>query len=227
MLLATLGLLIATNVSAMTVTTATYGIGPKVIGNWAGSYLHSATAYPGPSDLDLDGIGGKDTLYMGGFAQEITGIITGDWNGTILSNITGMIDGMSVLGGSLGGAYYGGTIANPTPLWSLTVATKGTFYFESLPINRIDENRLTLWGQNSAAYSGPCVYSDTSDSDGACDMGWGIDLYGQRITNLTEPSTANLILLAWFLSMAITFVTRYRAKRICESTQESESRIGR
>jgi len=176
-----------TNASAMTIT---YELGQQRIGNWSGSYLHKASGCTGGSALDMDNSGGNDTLYMCGGARRITGSITGKWDGTILSNISGTISGsrgsFGITGGSLGGAYYSGLPGDLRPLWRLETVRLGTFFFERMPINRITADTLTLWGQNLRAYTTrPCE---------GCKGRFGIDLYGEG-QPLSEPGTLGIVLL--------------------------------
>ncbi len=172
-----------------------FEIGPYSTGGFSASWLHSASSSPAASDLDLDNNGSNDTLYMSPGSQgqliALTGMLGGDWDGTILSNITGMLNGGSMItGGSLGGAYYD---ASMNPLWYLDLDGAGTFYFEQINgmINQINDDYLLLWGQNEAAYAnGP----DTCNSNQcASQPRWGMDLYG-KAQALPEPGTALLMM---------------------------------
>lgn len=173
-----------------------FEIGPYSTSGFSASWLHSAGGSPATSDLDLDNDGALDTLYMSpgphGEKIPLTGMLGGDWNGTILSNITGLLNGSSMItGGSLGGAYYD---ADMNPLWYLDLDGAGTFYFEEINgmINQINENYLLLWGQNEAAYAGEngsCYSSQCNTSQPR----WGMDLYGQA-QSLPEPGTLMLMM---------------------------------
>ncbi|MFW2404776.1 MAG: hypothetical protein ACN4GT_08415 [Gammaproteobacteria bacterium] len=190
-LLIPLLLVAVSNASAMTIT---YELGQKQIGTWSGSYLHKASGCTGGSALDMDGNGSNDMLYMCGGAERITGSITGEWDGTILSNISGMITGLlgsvNITGGSLGGAYYSGAPGNLDPLWHLETSNKGTFVFEDMPINKITADTLTLWGQNLLAYTTKPCWN--------CEGRYGIDLYGEG-QPLPEPGTLGIALLGLML----------------------------
>ena len=182
--LLTIFLMAPTSLWAMTVG---YDIGPYSMPGYSASWLHSATSHQTSSDLDLDNDGSNDSLYMSGSTKiALTGMLWGDWDGTVLSNITGMLNDNAVTGGSLGGDYY---TAGMDPLWYLDVAGAGTFYFEQLNsmINQITADYLLLWGQNTAAYLG----SDCVDCD---ERRWGMDLYGEAKA-LPEPGTFLLMVL--------------------------------
>ena len=102
------------------------------------------------SDLDLNGNGVRDSLRLCGEGYPVTGFISGDWDGSRLTNITGNIDGFDIVGGSLGGAFY---TAEMLPLWRIVTARWGTFIFERLDgFNQITADGLQLLGQNLAAY---------------------------------------------------------------------------
>ncbi|MGI9343211.1 MAG: hypothetical protein ACR2QV_10180 [Gammaproteobacteria bacterium] len=193
LLVSVIGLLAAANAPAMSVT---YKIGPHSIGNWSGSFIHRASQYGGKSDLDMNRDGRLDNLYTNGNSRRIGGSLTGDWDGTTLSNITGKLGHLTVTGGSLGGDYYADNDGRLMPLWSLDVANKGTFYFEDMPINQINKNMLTLWGQNGAAYRA-CHN---------CGKRLGLDLYGESVS-LPEPRSLAIALLGM---LAIPFVLRQR-----------------
>jgi len=189
-----------------------FEIGPYSSGGFSASWLHSADGSPGTSDLDLDNSGSNDTLYMSpgpnGVKITLTGMLGGDWDGTILSNITGMLNGSSMItGGSLGGAYYD---VDMNPLWYLDLNDGGTFYFEEINgmINQINENYLLLWGQNEAAYAGEdgSCYSSQCTSQ----TRWGMDLYGkaQSAQSLPEPGT---LMLMMFGLASLVVTSRRRA----------------
>lgn len=136
----------------------------------------------------------------GGTKTALTGMLLGDWDGTILSGITGMLNGYDVTGGSLGGDYY---TNNMDPLWYLDVAGKGRFYFEKMNsmINQITSDYLLLWGQNTAAYvgdNGNCYMDDCAQES------WGLDLYGS-VKPLPEPGTLMLMLLGLLSLAAVSY----------------------
>lgn len=102
------------------------------------------------SDLDLNGNGVRDALRLCGEGYPVTGVISGTWDGTRLTGLSGNIDGHAITGGSLGGAFY---TADLKPLWTIITARWGTFVFEKLDgFNMIQETGLRLIGQNLAAY---------------------------------------------------------------------------
>jgi len=182
-----------------------YQIGPYSTDGYSASWLHSAGGHPAPSDLDLNHDGLNDTLYMSpgpeGIKIALTGMLGGDWDGTILSNITGMLNGTMITGGSLGGAYYSAAM---DPLWYLDLADGGTFYFEQINgvINQIDATHLLLWGQNTAAYlgqDGGCVINGCTQQ-----RRWGMDLYGTA-KSLPEPGTLFLMVLG-LASMSLVLI---------------------
>lgn len=191
-----------------------YQIGPYSTDGYSASWLHSAGGHPAPSDLDLNHDGFNDTLYMSpgpnGIKISVTGMLGGDWDGTVLSNITGMLNSTMITGGSLGGAYYS---ANMEPLWYLDLAGAGTFYFEEINgmINQIDENHLLLWGQNTTAYleeDGGCYTAGCTQQER-----WGMDLYGTA-KSLPEPGTLLLMLLGLAsMSLVLMPVAARRQKR--------------
>lgn len=163
----------------------TYDIGPYAAGGFAASFLHSADGCRGRGNMDINRNGRPDTLYMCGEEQTpVGGTLTGQWDGERLTRITGNIAGHRVLRGSLGGDFEN---ARSRPRWTLTLARLGTFIFESLPINRINERELTLWGQNMAAYK--CRSDRCRDRRGR-----GLDLYGQARESLPEPGTLSILL---------------------------------
>lgn len=187
--------LAATTVHAVPVS---YDIGPYRAGNFAASYLHSADGCRGASDLDLNRNGRKDTLYMCGSEQRgLTGTLHGHWNGTRLTGITGVLGGYAVTGGRLGGDFYSSSMR---PLWFLTLAGLGRFFFEDLPINRIGADYLTLWGQNRKAYT--CKTDRCRERKAA-----GLDLYG-RAQEESLPEPGSLAVLA--AGLAGLLVTRRR-----------------
>lgn len=195
LLIAVIGLLAAASAPAMTVT---YDIKPHTIGNWSGSFIHRASNFGVTSDLDMNRDGVNDNLYTSGTHRRISGSLTGNWDGTTLSNITGSLWDFAVTGGSLGGSYYSETNGVLAPLWSLELDGAGTFYFEDMWINQINQDTLTLWGQNLQAYLG-------SSENG---KHYGLDLYG---VSLPEPSSIAIALLGL---LAIPLVlTRRRAAR--------------
>jgi len=181
--------------TSLGVTPLGYQIGPYATDGYSASWFHSAQGHPAPSDLDLNHDGTHDTLYMspgsGGKIIAVTGMLGGDWDGTVLSHITGMLNDTMITGGSLGGAYYD---ADMNPLWYLNLADGGTFYFEKINglINQIDERHLLLWGQNTAAYlgeDGSCYFDQCTQQ-----TSWGMDLYGTA-KSLPVPGTWLLMLL--------------------------------
>jgi hypothetical protein len=196
LLVSVIGLLAAASAPAMTVT---YDIKPHTIGNWSGSFIHRATHFGGASDLDLDSDGFNDSLYTSGRSRRISGSLTGNWNGTTLTDITGSLWDFAVTGGSLGGAYYSETNGVLAPLWSLELEGAGTFYFEDMWINQINQDTLTLWGQNLQAYLG-------SSENG---KHYGLDLYG---VSLPEPSSIAILLLG-LLAIPVVLARRRRAAR--------------
>ncbi len=184
----------------------TYDIGPYRAGGFAASYLHSADGCSGTGQLNLNAGGGRDKLYMCGSRQKtIGGQISGNWDGNRLTNITGNIAGREVLGGSLGGNYYRNTSEGLKPRWKLRLAGLGLFIFERMPINQINGNQLTLWGQNLATYM--CNTSRCRDRRGA-----GIDLYGRARASLPEPGSLS-ILLAGLMGVGVSLRRRLRASR--------------
>lgn len=196
-------LLLAAPVSLWAVPVG-YDIGPYSNSEYSASWLHSAGGCTGSSDMDLDNSGSNDTLYMcpgsGGTKTALTGMLFGDWDGTILSGITGMLNGYDVTGGSLGGDYY---TNNMDPLWYLDVSGKGRFYFEKINsmINQITSDYLLLWGQNTAAYvgdNGNCYMDDCAQQS------WGLDLYGTA-KPLPEPGTLMLMLLGLLSLAAVSY----------------------
>lgn len=105
------------------------------------------------SDLDLNNNGVRDSLRLCGNATNtdaVGGSISGTWDGTRLTGLSGNIDGHAITGGSLGGAFY---TANLQPLWTIVTSRWGTFVFERLGgYNVIQETGLRLLGQNLVAY---------------------------------------------------------------------------
>jgi len=194
-----LALLLATPTTLWAIPVV-YEIGPYATEGYSASWLHTAGGNPSASDLDLDNDGANDTLYMsagpGGSIVDVTGTLGGDWDGSILSNITGMLNGAMITGGSLGGAYYS---AGMDPLWYLNLDGGGTFYFEELNdvINQITADTLILWGQNTAAYAGNGNCNGANGVDYSCAQNGdrlGMDLYG-RAKPLPEPGTLALMML--------------------------------
>ncbi len=214
-----LALLLATPTTLWAIP-ITYEIGPyDGLDGYSASWLHTAGGSPGASDLDLDNNGSNDTLYMSagehGSITAVTGTLGGDWNGSILSNITGTLNGIAITGGSLGGAYYSGAM---DPLWYLNLDGGGTFYFEELDnssINLITADYLLLWGQNTAAYigNGNGGMSSHCDSGYGCMQteGLGLDLYGSA-TSLSEPGTL-LLMMFGLASLTVASRRRERAMR--------------
>lgn len=104
------------------------------------------------SDLDLNHNNSADTLHFCGSQYYVlNGSISGDWDGQKLTGLSGILRDGTILGGSLGGAFYSATMQ---PLWTIVTDLFGTFVFEDLDpaVNAIDANILTLWGQNLVAY---------------------------------------------------------------------------
>ena len=186
----------------------TYDIGPYRAGGFAASYLHSADGCRGRGQLDMDGSGRRDRLYMCGSSQHaVGGQLTGHWDGRKLTDISGSIAGYEVTGGRLGGAYYRNVNGDRKPLWNLQLDGLGLFIFERMPVNRINGRQLTLWGQNLATYL-------CNSRQCRARHGMGMDLYGQARTELPEPgSTA--VLLAGLLGLALALrQRRWSAERV-------------
>lgn len=178
----------ATNASAMTIT---YDIGMKTIGNWSGDYFDQADGCTGGSPSDM-----------------CRGTLTGDWDGTILSNITGALSGsmgtINITGGSLGGAYYSGAPGSQTLLWSLETDSIGTLYFDDPQMNKITADALTLWTESLLAYS-------TAAGEG-CRGRCGTHLFGENQA-LPEPGTIGIALLG-LLSMPLMMRQRRRTAEL-------------
>lgn len=182
----------------------TYDIGPYRAGGFAASYLHSADGCAGRGRLDLDSNGRRDRLYMCGDRQQsISGQITGQWDGRKLTDISGSIAGHKVTGGSLGGAYYRKVDGQRLPRWNLRLEGLGLFVFERMPINQINGQQLTLWGQNLATYL--CSSRSCRNRHGL-----GMDLYGSARAALPEPGSIG-VMLAGMLGFALALRQRRRA----------------
>lgn len=132
---------------------ATYTIDNGALPGNSASWLYRVNnACNGTSDLDLNRNNQADTLHFcGSTYYQATGSISGDWDGEKLTGITGTLLDGKVIGGSLGGAFYGAAM---TPLWTIVTDLFGTFIFEDLDpaVNVITDKTLTLWGQNLVAY---------------------------------------------------------------------------
>lgn len=181
--------------SALGIMTLQYEIGPYQHANYSASWFHGADGCAMQGDLDMNGDSSADLLYTcGGNHIQLTGMLSGHWNGTVLSSITGHLNGWPVTGGSLGGAYYD---SGMNPLWQLVIEDHGTFAFEDMDgyMNLIDDTRLMLWGQNYVAYN-------TEDPNCEDCNGEGTDLYG-KATPLSSPGTLSLALLGLPIALAM------------------------
>ncbi len=162
-----------------------YDIGSYKKDGFTASAMHKATSCRGSGGGDVNSDGLKDFLYMcGGTPDKIGGQLQGEWDGTMLTGITGEIAGHAVIGGSLGGSFYS---ADEKPLWYLTLEVLGTFYFEQLAINQVTGEHLILWGQNDTTYY--CTDSECREREGK-----GMDLYGKgHEIALPEPGMASVL----------------------------------
>ncbi|MEO7386430.1 MAG: hypothetical protein ABIX37_05805, partial [Gammaproteobacteria bacterium] len=179
---------------------ATYTIDDASLPGNSASWLYRVNnSCNAVSDLDLNGNHVNDTLHFcGSTYYQANGTISGDWDGEKLTNISGTLLDGKVLGGSLGGAFYG---AGMTPLWSLVTDLFGTFLFEEFDpaVNVITENTLTLWGQNLVAYGLRESCARAAGPGTTPCKAKAVDLY-YSATAVSEPAT--LLMLALGLGAA-------------------------
>lgn len=192
---------------------ATYTIDNGSLPGTSASWLYRVNnACNGVSNLDLNHNSKKDTLHFcGDTYYQATGQISGDWDGTKLTGLSGTLLDGKILGGSLGGAFYG---ANMTPLWTIITDLFGTFLFEELDpaVNVITENTLTLWGQNLVAYGlrETCARAAGPGVTGC--KAKALDITGS-VTSVPEPTSLLILALglgagAWAVRRQAAAVTR-------------------
>ncbi len=156
------------------------------------------------SDLDLNHNNRADTLHFCGSQYYVaTGVISGDWDGQKLSNLSGILLDGRILGGGLGGAFYSATMQ---PLWTIVTDLFGTFVFEDLvpAVNVIDESSLTLWGQNLVAYGLRETCARAAGPGTTACKGKALDIFAATATAVPEPTAIALLALglggiAWTL----------------------------
>jgi hypothetical protein len=158
------------------------------------------------SDLDLNHNNTADTLHFCGSQYYVlNGSISGDWDGQKLTNLSGILRDGTILGGSLGGAFYSATMQ---PLWTIVTDLFGTFVFEDLvpAVNVIDARYLTLWGQNLVAYGLRETCARAAGPGATACKGKALDIFAA--VAVPEPTT--IALLAFGLG-GIAWTLRRRA----------------
>lgn len=190
---------------------ATYTIDNASLPGNSASWLYRVNnSCNGTSDLDLNHNNSKDTLHFcGSTYYQATGQVSGDWDGEKLTNLTGTLLDGKIIGGSLGGAFYG---ANMTPLWTLVTDLFGTFIFEELDpaVNVITENTLTLWGQNLVAYG---LRESCARAAGPGTTQCKAKALDSHYSRVSVPEPATLLVLALGL-VAGTWTLRRKAATI-------------
>lgn len=179
---------------------ATYTIDNGSLPGTSASWLYRVNnACNGVSDLDLNGNNKADTLHFcGSTYYQATGTINGDWDGAKLTGLSGTLLDGKIIGGSLGGAFYG---AGMTPLWTIVTDLFGTFIFEEFDpaLNVITENSLILWGQNLVAYGLRETCARAAGPGSTPCKGKALDITGT--ISVPEPETLLM------LSLGLGFVT--------------------
>lgn len=178
------GALLAAQLATAVPLTLTFGFEPD-------SSVFRPTGCRVTGDLDLNGNGVRDSVRLCGEGYPVTGVISGNWDGTRLTNLSGDIDGFAITGGALGGAFY---TLDLKPLWTIVTARWGTFVFEALDgFNQIQETGLRLIGQNLAAYgiSERCQLPDRVGLS-TCSTK-GVEAYS-GVVSVAEPASLVLLL---------------------------------
>ena len=161
--------------------------------NFSASWVHSADGCQGGPDNDLFMCPASNQAPS--FLYAITdGYLQGDFDGGVLSDISGVLhtnsgagyfDEIKINGGELGGA-----------LWSLNVAldgAEGTLVFEQFNMgaglpNEFSPDHFVLWGQTLDAYAQVKFGTGWPISDYF--MPFGVDLYA---VSVPEPGTLVLL----------------------------------
>ncbi|MBN8279257.1 MAG: PEP-CTERM sorting domain-containing protein [Gammaproteobacteria bacterium] len=190
---------------------ATYAIDNASLPGNSASWLYRVNnSCNGTSDLDLNHNNANDTLHFcGSTYYQAYGQVSGEWDGEKLTGLTGTLLDANIIGGSLGGAFYG---PNMTPLWTIVTDLFGTFIFEELDpaVNVINDTTLTLWGQNLVAYGLREICDRAAGSGTTACKAKALD---SHYTRVTVPEPASLVMLALGLAAA-TWTLRRKAATI-------------
>ncbi len=187
---------------AMADTIVEYQIGPGTAPGFSGSWLHTASSH------------NNGGYWMGGSATALTGMLTGTWDGTNLSGVSGTltagagtltVSATSMLNGGAGTASgtldynasgFTGTFAN--------INGGGAFGFATaVGPSIVSQSQIILWGQNFAPTNFPPVNS------------YGIDLYGTGTVASTVPELPTGLLIGFGLAGLIgASIRRKRTGRL-------------
>ena len=129
-----------------------------------------------------------------------SGNVTGAWDGSSLSNITGSLTGnhgsVSITGGSLmanGAGSLDVSINRYNSAYTGTISFHDSGYFGGAYDNSVSENSLNLWGGSWLNKTWTSPYSGNSYNFG----NWwvGLDLNGNGTATATVPEPATFALL--------------------------------